>query len=110
MKEIGTDALNALNMICYEIDKKYGTPYSARVAKYRRYLEENDLSMAGAVTDVKGDRQLRPSQQEMPYYYLKVVERRRRRGSGKGMQGPHDVGAHHERAARPADEGHDGGG
>ena len=76
MKEIGTDALNALNMMCYAMDKKFGTPYSARVAKYRRYLEENDLSMAGAVTDVKGDRQLRPSQQEMPYYYLKVVERR----------------------------------
>jgi len=28
------------------------------------------------VTDVKGDRKLRPSQQEMPYYYLKVKERR----------------------------------
>ena len=76
MKEIGTDALNALNMMCYEMDKKFGTPYSERVAEYRRYLEENDLSMAGAVTDVKGDRQFRPSQQEMPYYYLKVIERR----------------------------------
>lgn len=76
MKEIGTDALNALNMICYEMDKKYGTDYSDRVARYWQYLEENDLSMAGAVTDVKGDRKLRPSQQEMPYYYLKVIERR----------------------------------
>jgi 4-hydroxybutyryl-CoA dehydratase / vinylacetyl-CoA-Delta-isomerase len=76
MKEIGTDALNALNMICYEMDKKYGTPYLPRVAAYWQYLEENDLSMAGAITDVKGDRKLRPSQQEMPYYYLKVVERR----------------------------------
>lgn len=76
MKEIGTDALNAFAMICYEIDKKYGTDYSDRVARYRQYCEENDLSMAGAVTDVKGDRNLRPSQQEMPYYYLKVVERR----------------------------------
>ena len=76
MKEIGTDALNALNMICYQIDKKYGTPYSSRVATYRRRLEEDDLSMAGAVTDAKGDRKLRPSEQEMPYYYLKVKERR----------------------------------
>ena len=54
MKEIGTDALNALNMISFEMDKKNGTHYSERVAKYREYLEENDLSMAGAVTDVKG--------------------------------------------------------
>ena len=76
MKEIGTDALNALHMVCYDMDKKYGTDYSDRVARYRQYLEENDLSMSGAVTDVKGDRKLRPSQQEMPDYYLKVVERR----------------------------------
>lgn len=76
MKEIGTDALNALNMVCYEMDMKHGSDYSGRVARYWRYLEENDLSMAGAVTDVKGDRKLRPSQQEMPYYYLKVVARR----------------------------------
>jgi 4-hydroxybutyryl-CoA dehydratase/vinylacetyl-CoA-Delta-isomerase len=76
MKEIGTDALNALNMTCYDMDKKHGTDYSARVAQYRHYLEENDLSMAGAITDVKGDRSLRPSQQEMPYNYLKIIERR----------------------------------
>lgn len=76
MKEIGTDALNALNMVCHDIDKKYGTEYSARVARYWQHLEEHDLSMSGAVTDVKGDRKLRPSQQEMPFYYLKVVERR----------------------------------
>jgi 4-hydroxybutyryl-CoA dehydratase / vinylacetyl-CoA-Delta-isomerase len=75
MKEIGTDALNALNMISYSMDKKKGTRYSERVAKYREYLEEKDLSMSGAVTDVKGDRSLRPSEQDMPYYYLKVVER-----------------------------------
>lgn len=76
MKEIGTDALNALLMVCREIDKKYGTPYATRVAAYRQYLEDGDLSMAGAVTDAKGDRRLRPSEQEMPYYYLKVTERR----------------------------------
>ncbi len=76
MKEIGTDALNALRMITYQMDKKNGTDYSVRVAKYREYLEEKDLSMSGAVTDVKGNRSLRPSDQDMPYYYLKVKERR----------------------------------
>lgn len=76
MKEIGTDALNALNMMTFIMDKKNGTKYFERVEKYREHLQENDLSMAGAVTDVKGDRGLRPSQQEMPYFYLKVVERR----------------------------------
>jgi 4-hydroxybutyryl-CoA dehydratase/vinylacetyl-CoA-Delta-isomerase len=75
MKEVGADALNGLNMITYAVDKKKGTDYFRRVAKYREYLQENDLSMAAAVTDAKGDRSLRPSEQDMPYYYLKVVER-----------------------------------
>ncbi len=75
MKEIGTDALNALAMITYIMDKKNGTEYSKRVADYREYLQENDLSMAGAVTDVKGDRSLTPSRQAMPYFYLKVIDR-----------------------------------
>jgi len=75
MKEIGTDALNALAMITYQMDKKNGTHYSERVANYRNYLQENDLSMSGAVTDAKGDRSLLPSQQAMPYFYLKVLDR-----------------------------------
>ncbi len=75
MKEIGTDALNALAMITHQMDKKRGTRYSEKVAIYRNYLQEDDLSMAGAITDVKGDRSLIPSQQAMPYFYLKVVDR-----------------------------------
>ena len=77
MKEIGTDALNALAMITHQMDKKNGTRYSERVADYRNYLGESDLSMAGAITDVKGDRSLLPSQQAMPYFYLKVLDRNR---------------------------------
>ena len=77
MKEIGTDALNALAMITYLMDKKNGTHYSERVANYRNFLQENDLSMAGAITDVKGDRSLLPSEQAMPYFYLKVIDRNR---------------------------------
>jgi 4-hydroxybutyryl-CoA dehydratase/vinylacetyl-CoA-Delta-isomerase len=75
MKEVGADMLNALHMITYVMDKKKGTSYSEKVAKYREYVEEKDLSMAAGVTDAKGDRRLRPSEQEMPYYYLKVVDR-----------------------------------
>jgi 4-hydroxybutyryl-CoA dehydratase/vinylacetyl-CoA-Delta-isomerase len=75
MKEIGTDALNALAMITHQMDKKNGTHYSERVDSYREYLQEKDLSMSGAVTDAKGDRSLLPSQQAMPYFYLKVLNR-----------------------------------
>jgi 4-hydroxybutyryl-CoA dehydratase/vinylacetyl-CoA-Delta-isomerase len=75
MKEIGTDALNALAMITHQMDRKNGTHYSKRVESYREYLQERDLSMSGAITDAKGDRSLLPSQQAMPYFYLKVLDR-----------------------------------
>jgi 4-hydroxybutyryl-CoA dehydratase/vinylacetyl-CoA-Delta-isomerase len=86
MKEIGTDALNALAMITYQMDKKNGTHYSERVAHYRNYLQENDLSMSGAITDVKGDRSLPPSQQAMPYFYLKVLDRNKDGVTVKGVK------------------------
>jgi 4-hydroxybutyryl-CoA dehydratase/vinylacetyl-CoA-Delta-isomerase len=75
MKEIGTDALNALAMITHQMDRKNGTYYSERVENYREYLQERDLSMSGAITDAKGNRSLLPSQQAMPYFYLKILDR-----------------------------------
>src|SRR4030042_4253945 len=33
--------------------------------------------MGGAINDVKGDPRLLPSQQAMPYFYLKVLDRNR---------------------------------
>ena len=110
MKEIGTDALKALNMITYAMDKKGRTNYSERVARYREYLEENDLSMSGAVTDVKGNRSLRPSEQEMPYYYLKVVERKPDGVIVDGLQSPHYFCAYYQRVTRSPDKGDDRGG
>lgn len=75
-KEIGTDAIFALRIITSDIDKKYGTNYSERVRNYHHYLQKEDLSLAGAVTDPKGDRSLRPHQQPHGDTYLRIVERR----------------------------------
>jgi 4-hydroxybutyryl-CoA dehydratase/vinylacetyl-CoA-Delta-isomerase len=76
VKEIGTDALFALRMVCPDVDKKYGTSYFERVKNYHHFCQKNDLSLAGAVTDPKGDRALRPHEQPHLETYLRIVEKR----------------------------------
>ncbi len=73
---MGCDAINALSLITYEVDKSYGTDYHKRFQKYLEYFQKEDLTAAMAQTDVKGDRSLRPHQQKDPDLYVRVVERR----------------------------------
>ncbi len=74
IKEIGTDAIFALYIIAKKMDDQLGSHYFERVQKYHQYCRQNDLSMATAQTDVKGDRGLRPSEQEHPDYYVRIVD------------------------------------
>ena len=71
VKDIGTDILNALTLVTRLMGN---SEYEERVAEYRGHCATSDLSMAGAVTDVKGDRSKPPHQQESPDYYLRVVD------------------------------------
>ena len=73
---VGTDALNALSIVTYDIDAKYHTSYNERFLKYLAYVQENDLTCDGAMTDPKGDRGLTPVHQPDPDLYLHVVEER----------------------------------
>ena len=73
IKEIGTDALFALHLVAHEMDSKKGTCYLDRVRGFYDYVRINDLAMAVAQTDVKGDRSKSPLEQEHPDYYLRVV-------------------------------------
>jgi 4-hydroxybutyryl-CoA dehydratase/vinylacetyl-CoA-Delta-isomerase len=73
---VGWDSLNALSIVTFEMDQKLGTTYYDRFTQYLRYVQENDLMCCGAMTDPKGDRSLRPSQQADPDLYLRTVERR----------------------------------
>ncbi|RIV17057.1 hypothetical protein D2Q93_16325 [Alicyclobacillaceae bacterium I2511] len=75
-KEGGTDALNAAAVAAKQIDKQRGTDYYARVERYREFLALHDYSLAVAMTDVKGDRSLRPAQQPNPDVYVHIVEER----------------------------------
>ncbi|KJS14753.1 MAG: hypothetical protein VR69_16425 [Peptococcaceae bacterium BRH_c4b] len=71
---VGTGALNTLYTITYDIDKKYGTEYHQRFLKFLEYVQNEDLTCSGMVTDAKGDRSLRPSQQADLDVYLHVTE------------------------------------
>ena len=76
IKEIGTDALFALDVITTHLDKYAGGQYNPRVIAFLDDCKKRDLSLAVAQTDVKGDRSLLPSQQDHPDYYVRIVEER----------------------------------
>ena len=76
IKEIGTDALFALHMVARYMDDHVNTDYLQRVKAFYRHCADNDLAVAVAQTDVKGDRSLPPTAQEHPDYYVRIVEER----------------------------------
>lgn len=73
---VGYDAINALWSVTFEVDRAHGTDYHRRLREFVRHVQEEDLTVGGAMTDVKGDRGLRPGQQADPDMFLHVVERR----------------------------------
>ena len=73
---VGMDAFNAEYSTTYEIDEKYGTHYHENFKKFLTFVQDNDLTVDGAMTDPKGDRGLPPHKQEDPDMFLHVVEQR----------------------------------
>jgi len=73
---VGMDAINAVYSVTYETDQAKGTDYHQKFRKYVEYVQENDLTVDGAMTDPKGDRGLAPHQQKDPDMYVHIVERR----------------------------------
>ncbi len=71
---VGMDAFNALFSSTYEMDKALGTEYHKRFTEYMKLVQNNDLTVDGAMTDPKGDRSLSPSKQEDPDLYLHITE------------------------------------
>jgi len=74
---VGMDAINAVDSVAFEMDKKLGTQYYERFIKFLRMMQQEDLTVDGAMTDPKGDRSLSPSQQTDPDLYTRVVEKRK---------------------------------
>ena len=73
---VGMDAFNAVYSTTYEIDEKCGTSYHENFKKFLVYVQDNDLTVDGAMTDPKGDRSKAPHDQADPDMYVHVVERR----------------------------------
>ncbi len=70
----GWTMLNALWAVTWEVDQARGSGYHARLERYFRYLEENGLATAGALTDAKGNRSLGAAAQPSIDSYLHVKE------------------------------------
>ena len=71
------DMANAFYPTTYEIDEKYGTKYFERFKEFIIKCQDEDLIVAGALTDPKGDRSAKIGGEEQDKdLYLHVVERR----------------------------------
>jgi 4-hydroxybutyryl-CoA dehydratase/vinylacetyl-CoA-Delta-isomerase len=70
----GWDALNAIYSVTYEVDQKYKTNYHERFKKIVIDIQDQDLNVIGTMTDVKGDRSKRPTQQSDPDLFLHKVD------------------------------------
>lgn len=75
MRCTGMDAINAVGIETYNCDKKYKTNYNERFLNWLTMIQENDFTVFSGVTDVKGDRLKRPSEQSDPDMYVHVVDR-----------------------------------
>jgi len=72
----GWTALNAMYITTWEMDRDLGTEYHQRLLAWLKDAQNRDITISGALTDAKGDRTRKPSEQEDPDMFLRVVEKR----------------------------------
>jgi len=71
------DALNGIYQATHRLDANHGTDYSQRFLAYLHEVQDKDLTLGVAMTDAKGDRSKRPSQQANRDAYVHIKERRK---------------------------------
>ncbi|MHA1969568.1 MAG: 4-hydroxyphenylacetate 3-hydroxylase N-terminal domain-containing protein, partial [Candidatus Hodarchaeales archaeon] len=71
---VGFDAANALYSVTYDVDQDHDTNYHERFKEYWSEIQSQDLIVAGAMTDTKGDRSKRPKDQSDPDAFLHIVD------------------------------------
>lgn len=74
---VGWNAQNVLWAVTHDMDKELGSDYQKRLVKWILNSEKKGLVVAGAVTDAKGNRSLKPSQQVDLDLNLRVVDKRK---------------------------------
>ena len=76
MRYLTMDGLNALYQSTDRIDADHNTEYRSRLVEQMHRIQDNDLTVGIAMTDAKGDRSLRPSEQPRLDSHLRIVARR----------------------------------
>lgn len=71
---VGWDSLNTLWIMTNLMAQKGKTEYKDRFVEYLKYVQKNDLALAGAMTDAKGARNLKPHQQPNKNAYVRIEE------------------------------------
>jgi 4-hydroxybutyryl-CoA dehydratase/vinylacetyl-CoA-Delta-isomerase len=71
---VGWNALNVMWAITQEIDQENGSQLQKRLKSWILHAQEEGLIVAGALTDAKGDRSLKPSKQSNLDANLRIVE------------------------------------
>ena len=89
---VGLDALNALEITTFEMEKDLGTPYYRRFNRFLKQVQDENAVCNGAMTDPKGDRGKRPHEQADPDLYLRVVGENREGITVRGAK-CHQTGA-----------------
>jgi 4-hydroxybutyryl-CoA dehydratase / vinylacetyl-CoA-Delta-isomerase len=76
LHSMGVDGLAACRALAGRVDKAMGTKYTERVEAYRQHVQQTDIGLTTAQTDVKGDRGLHPSKQvQHKDFYVRVVDK-----------------------------------
>jgi len=73
----GFNALNAMWATTYDMDRKLKTSYHDRLKTWLSQAQKDDITIAGALTDPKGNRSKSASQQNDPDLHLRIVEEKK---------------------------------
>lgn len=71
----GLDTISVLHSITFDIDQKHGTEYHQRYLTFLKKAQLNNIILGAGMTDPKGDRSKRPSQQDDPDLFMHVTRR-----------------------------------
>ena len=71
----GLDTISVLHSITYDIDQKHGTHYHQRYLDFMKKAQANNIIVGAGMTDPKGDRSKRPSEQVDPDLFMHVTRR-----------------------------------
>ena len=75
MRYLTMDGLNAVYQLTHRVAQASGGEYHARLLDYLQHVQDRDLTVGIAMTDAKGDRSLRPHQQQNRDSYVHLVGR-----------------------------------